>query len=183
MSGYSESAERGSLCGHRGTFRRPAGSRISVRQREGTQLDRNVPLIAVVLGAALFITIWIAVSLILSFVGGWRALAREYRAPHPVPDGAWVERRVLFSGSARYKNVLRLRANDAGIFISVAPMFRIGHPPLFLPWEDLFTMPSGSAPAGYTEIRFRRVSSPRMLVSDSTLQRLDESAPRPWHAA
>ena len=142
-----------------------------------------MPLIAGLLGLALFITIWVAVSLILAFVGGWRSLAREYRAPHPVPDSEWTERRALFSGRARYKNVLRLSANNAGIYLSVAFPFRIGHPPLFFPWEDVFAMPRASAPMGYTEVRFRRVASPRMLVSDATLRRLDECAPRPWRAA
>lgn len=146
-------------------------------------MDTDVPLIAGILGLALFITIWVAVSLILSFVGGWRALAREYRALQPVADGAWVERRGLLSGSARYKNVLRLGANDEGVSLSVALPFRIGHPPLFFPWADLFAMPGASAPGGYTEIRFRRVTSPRLLVSDATLRRLDETAPLPWRTA
>lgn len=132
------------------------------------------------LGVALFITIWVAVSLILSFVGGWRALSREYRAPHTVPERGWVERRALFSGRARYKNILRLTASDTGIYLSVAFPFRIGHPPLFFPWEDLFAMTGASAPTGYTEVRFGRVASPRMLVSDAALMRLDECAPRPW---
>jgi len=132
------------------------------------------------LGIALFAAIWMAVSLILSFVGGWRALAREYRAPHTVPAGGWVERRAVFSGRARYKNALRLRADGTGIYLSAAFPFRIGHPPLFFPWQDLFVMPGASAPKGYTELRFSRVASPRLLVSDATLRRLDESAPRPW---
>ena len=146
-------------------------------------MGENVPLVAALLGFALFITIWLMVSLILSSVGGWRSLAREYRAPEPLPDAGWVERHVLLSGHARYRNVLRLRANKAGIHLSVAFPFRIGHPPLFFPWEDLFVVPSASAPSGYTELRFRRVASPRMLVSDATLGRLDESAPRAWRAA
>ena len=143
-------------------------------------MDRSVPLIFAAFGLALFITIWVAVSLILSFVGGWRSLAREYRAPHTVPDSGWIERRALLSGRARYKNALRLRADDAGIYLSVAFPFRVGHPPLFFPWEDLFALPGASAPMGYAELRFRRVTSPRMLVSEATLRRLDESAPRPW---
>ncbi len=145
-----------------------------------------MPLLAGLLGLTLFVVIWVSVCLVLSFAGGWRSLARAYRAPvaAPVaaPKGAWVERRAVFSGAARYKNVLRLRADEAGVYLSVVALFRIGHPPLFVPWEDLFATPAASAPPGYTEVRFRKVTGPRLLVSKEALETLDATAPRPWRA-
>lgn len=182
MSTDKSASIRCALCEARARATKRSDARSRVGPQEENQLDRNVPLLAGVLGLLLFVTIWLAVSLVLSFVGGWRVLAREYRAPHAVPETGWIERRVLFSGQARYRNVLRLTADKSGVYLAVAFPFRIGHPPLFIPWEDLFAMPAGAAPVGSTELRFRKVVSPRMLVSDETLRRLDESAPRPWRA-
>lgn len=146
-------------------------------------MELAAPLVGITLGVVLFVIIWVCVSLLLAFAGGWRALARAYPAPHAPPDGGWVEREALLSGRARYKNVLRLCASDEGVFLSVAPPFRIGHPPLLVPWEDLFPLASASPAMGYTELRFGRVASPRILVPDATLVRLDESAPRPWRGS
>ncbi|MDJ0868184.1 MAG: hypothetical protein QNK03_18905 [Myxococcota bacterium] len=146
-------------------------------------MEGDGPLVAVALGVALFVAIWLGVSLLTSLLSGWRALARAYRAMRPVPAGGWVERRALLSGRARYKNVLRLTATGDGLFLSVAWPFRLGHPPLFVPWSDLFSLPGASPALGYTELRFRRVASPRILVPDAAMQRLDEAAPGAWRAA
>jgi hypothetical protein len=146
-------------------------------------LEANGALIIAAVSIGLFVAIWLAVSFLLSRVGGWKALSQVYRSQRAVPTGGWVERRVLLSGRARYKNVLRLTADTEGLYLSVAFPFRLGHPPLFVPWGDLMLLPGLPGPSGYTELRFRRVLSPRILVPDASIERLGERAPGPWRTA
>ena len=38
---------------------------------------------------------------------------------------------------ARYNGVLTVGVNPAGLYLAVMPLFRPGHPPLFIPWPDV----------------------------------------------
>ena len=86
-----------------------------------------------------FVIIWVSVCKIISAVGGWNVLSRDYRA-NSAFDGKkmWLKsagmRRCM-----NYNNCLTVGANKYGLFLSVFPIFRIGHPPLFFPWTDIST--------------------------------------------
>lgn len=38
-----------------------------------------------------------------------------------------------------YNNCLVVGANKYGLYIAVLPIFRVGHPPLFIPWTEIST--------------------------------------------
>jgi hypothetical protein len=82
-----------------------------------------------------FPVIWVALSLFMSSVGGWAALAARY------PDrnserGPTYYLRSGAVGAVGYRSCLILRVCDNGLRMSVLFPFRIGHPPLFIPWDQ-----------------------------------------------
>src|ERR1700742_2187491 len=83
-----------------------------------------------------FVGMWVTVSLLLSLIGGWRALARQYPAPEPA-EGTWFPFCSATVGWGNYNGCLNLRASPAGLRIAVLLPFRLGHPPFFVPWRDL----------------------------------------------
>jgi hypothetical protein len=89
----------------------------------------------------LFPLLWIFVCYVLSWSGGWRKLAKRFRAtelkgePHYL-EGAIVGRIGLFGG-ASYRGCLTIRIHPEGLGLSVWFIFRAGHPPLFIPWKEL----------------------------------------------
>jgi hypothetical protein len=86
-----------------------------------------------------FIVLWIFVSKLISAAGGWRILARDYRA-NSLFDGQklWF-RSAGMRRWTNYSNCITVGANKYGLYLSVLPIFRIGHPPLFFPWTEIST--------------------------------------------
>jgi hypothetical protein len=83
----------------------------------------------------LFGVIWAGVCLLLSHMGGWARLAEHYAARDDEPG----ETHYMCSGAVgwvSYRSCLILRVCDNGLRMSVWFPFRIGHPPLFIPWDE-----------------------------------------------
>lgn len=84
--------------------------------------------------AIVFPLFWSAVCLLLSFVSGWRRLARDFATdiaePRRVESGLMA--RV---GFVDYRSVLTLGRDDDAIYLAVFTLFRPGHTPLRIPLE------------------------------------------------
>ena len=96
------------------------------------------PILAITGGfLIIFPVLWCLIVWIMSYVGGWQRLARRYAAGvRPVVG----EQRSGFAGMAgvvTYRSVLTLHLNREGFFVEVMPLFRIGHPRLFIPWSEI----------------------------------------------
>jgi hypothetical protein len=86
-----------------------------------------------------FPIMWVAVSLVLSHMGGWSKLAEHY-ADHQHVSGETYYMRSGFVGAINYKSCLNLRVCETGLRLSVLFPFRVGHPPLFIPWDQFHSI-------------------------------------------
>jgi hypothetical protein len=96
-----------------------------------------LPWLIIVLTAVYFVTMWCAVCLFISFHGGWRRLAQRYPARQP-PSGTRYSTEWGGVDFAHYHGFLTIHASPEGIFISVWPPFRLGHPPIFIPEDEIY---------------------------------------------
>lgn len=80
---------------------------------------------------------WCAVVWFLSEVGGWRQLGRRYAAGDRPITGERFSGVVGMVGGVSYRYVLTLHVNTEGFFIEVMPLFKVGHPRLFIPWSEI----------------------------------------------
>lgn len=83
----------------------------------------------------LFVGMWCGVLFILSMCG-WHELAESF----PAPSERSGKRFAIQSGKVgwvSYNICLTIYASTEGLYLSVWPIFRIGHPPLFLPWKAI----------------------------------------------
>lgn len=87
---------------------------------------------------------WCFISWTLSRVSGWNRLAECYRETgQPVEsDSSEIEVESAHMRSARmgaihYHSMLSFRVSDSGLKISILFLFRLGHPPLFIPWDQM----------------------------------------------
>jgi hypothetical protein len=83
--------------------------------------------------------IWILVTFIISRLGGWSLLAKVYLAQESKAlDGeSWRFQSIQMRWATNYGNCVTVRADPLGLSLSVPFLFRIGHPPLLIPWSDI----------------------------------------------
>jgi hypothetical protein len=122
---------------------RPSNPKSQIVNRQGvlmtdaSQTLYLIPLI-IVLFVVSFIVLWTLVVLLISVISGWRRLAGYYRATMPFTGQKWAWQMGWF-GWARYRGVLTVGADTTGLYLELMPLFRIGHPALFIPWSDMTT--------------------------------------------
>ena len=68
--------------------------------------------------------------------GGWAALARHYRATEPFV-GKFRHFRGGKVGWSNFSGCLTIGTNAHGLHIAPIVIFRVGHPPLFIPWSEM----------------------------------------------
>ena len=84
---------------------------------------------------------WLLISTMVSFIGGWRTLSRRFRAQH-APEGNITTAgpftySVYMRFRTHYGNVIRVTSAQDGLYLSVLAIFRVAHPPLFIPWHEI----------------------------------------------
>jgi hypothetical protein len=88
----------------------------------------------------LFVCMWLGITALLSYIGGWASLSSAFPANDEV-DG----KRFRFrSGSlgrpyfpVRYGNCLFVIVNQQGFRLSILFPFRFLSPPIFVPWANV----------------------------------------------
>lgn len=85
-----------------------------------------------------FSALWIGITLGMSFIGGWRTVAKFYTAAGRPVGGREFRRVTGMFGVASYKHVLTVVTTAEGLYIANRTVFRFGHPPLFIPFTAIF---------------------------------------------
>jgi hypothetical protein len=121
----------------------------------------------------LFIGTYAGVCLLLAYISGWMKLATFYRSSQEVNEGqafnfqsAWM-RSIGF-----YNHCVTMTATANGIFISVWFLFRIGHSPLFVPWEDITVKRAKWLLGEMVELRFNKAPSIAFRISSNLYRNL-----------
>jgi hypothetical protein len=91
----------------------------------------------VAFGLVDFLFLWLVVSFVLSYTGGWASLARKFRCRVAFNGMKWRGESGAMRGLAVYGNCLVLGANPEGIYLAVFFPFRVAHPPIFIPWNEV----------------------------------------------
>lgn len=82
-----------------------------------------------------FGALWFGVLKIISLLG-WQRLATSYRvAELPAVPRKWLA--LAYVGIIQYQRVIRANASSEGLGLAVVFPFRIGHPPLLIPWQAI----------------------------------------------
>jgi hypothetical protein len=90
--------------------------------------------VGIILGLGGFVAFWCLIVKMLS-LKGWQRLA-QYQLPQPL---GWPHTTLgqAWLGGIRYRNVIKVGAQAQGLSLESMFMFRIGHPPLLIPWSAI----------------------------------------------
>lgn len=95
----------------------------------------NDPVVALPLVILGFVALWFGVIKIISLLG-WRRLATHYQVDQlPAVRRQWLS--LAYIRAIQYQRVIRAGASEEGLSMSVIFPFRVGHPPLLIPWHAI----------------------------------------------
>jgi len=83
----------------------------------------------------IFIGMWILVAYLTSKMG-WTGLAGRYRTDEKF-EGKKVGIISASINSGNYRNVIILKYSHAGIYLKTTFLFRLFHPPVLIPWNEI----------------------------------------------
>ncbi len=91
--------------------------------------------------AIFFVALWCFVCFSISILGGWFSLSGRFRALAE-PCGDIKTAGPFFYGvkmrfRINYSSVIRLAAAEDALYLSVLFLYRVGHPPLRIPWTEI----------------------------------------------
>jgi len=86
---------------------------------------------------AYFLILWLLVSAIISYVGGWTTLATQFRLKQPFAGPRWSWQSGQMRWFAGYHNCLTVGGSPEGLYLAIMPLFRFRHPPLLIPWAEI----------------------------------------------
>lgn len=97
-----------------------------------------VPLF-VLLWLAGFSALWIGITLLTAYVGGWRRLAGRFpaRTLPPWPGDVFRFQSVRIGWFGRYSGCVNVTVGSSGIYLKPIVLYAIGHPPIALSWDTL----------------------------------------------
>jgi hypothetical protein len=84
-----------------------------------------------------FLYLPLAVFVVLSVIGGWRRLARQFRAPKNFKNGQLFRWQNAQVGGVNFNNSLNVRVANEGLHLSLPILFSFMHPPLLIPWTEI----------------------------------------------
>lgn len=93
----------------------------------------NHPLVFV----PFFIALGCAAIFSIALFSGWRKLAERFRLRSSFTGVSWGLQSAYMRWASHYGNCLNVGADSAGLKLSVVFLFRVGHPPLFIPWSEI----------------------------------------------
>ena len=117
---------------------------------------------------------------LIARLGGWTTLSALYRFQGSFLGTCWRFQSAQMRWLLGYNNCLTIGANPQGLYLSMLFLFRVGHPPLLIPWTDI----SIHSRAGRfsRSVEFRFVQAPRIpfRVSESFCRKIAEAAGTAW---
>lgn len=133
----------------------------------------------IVLGSVILFCIWffVIIPFVLARVGGWAALAAEYRLSGQFEGTRWWFQDVTLRGWCGYNGCVSVGANADGLYLNT--IFWVLHPPLFIPWSDLRVSRREVKFLGFrvgmVEFTTARVPGVRIALKESVLKKIAAS--------
>jgi hypothetical protein len=130
------------------------------------------------------VTLWSLVSFIIGTISGWNALSKRFSCPRGAFHGeTWSFRTARMRFFTRYGNSLTFGADETGLYMSIFPIFRFGHPPLLIPWAEVAVVP-GERGLIFKQLTLRlgRQEAIPLRISASLVERLQQAAGTGWSA-
>lgn len=126
---------------------------------------------------------WIFICVVIAHIGGWHELASSYRAEQPFAGARWRFQSGRMRSWMGYNNCLTVGADSSGLHLSMLFLFRAGHPPLFVRWDEMTVASTKHLFTTTFDFRFRAAPGIPLVVGVRLADRLKAAAGGRWPQA
>jgi hypothetical protein len=129
-----------------------------------------------------FIALWCSITFLISIFSGWHSLAQKFRCTREFPRETWTFRSAYMRFFSHYGTILTFGADASGLYMSIFPAFRVGHPPLLIPWSEVTVLRGESGIPFFKRRKFLlgREESIPLSMSVSLAENLQKAAGPSW---
>lgn len=128
----------------------------------------------------IFPLFWSAIIFLISRLGGWGSMAEAYAYHEPHTAHCFSMQSAVLRLSANYNGILKICADDQGLYFSVFFFFRPGHPPFFVPWDEISGTKKQYFLYPVVDLRFQRTPNLPFRIYKRTGDRLVDVANGRW---
>jgi len=120
------------------------------------------------------VVMWCFVLITISRITGWSRLAEKYQTR------AKPESNVMRAVKARWGsvmisgNIYTIACTNEGMYLGVLFPFRLGHPPLLIPWHDIKTSRISGLLLPRIQLEFANGMSRPFQIYENTAKRIKE---------
>ena len=120
-----------------------------------------------------FTLFWCFISFLLSRLSGWATLAAVYPAGELLtPNVRYRWQSALMNANTKYNAALTIVADGRAVHFAMFPLFKVGHAPLSVPWEDIHAAPRELLFMHRIALTFARAPHVTMLIPVALAGRL-----------
>jgi len=131
-------------------------------------------------GFVIAVGFWIAFSVLLSHIGGWAILGRQYGFSEEFVGGRWRCQSGQMRYMVGYNHCLTVGAKREGLYISLAVPFLLDHPALFVPWREISVTRKKVLWFKLAQLSLGREKSVPFQISERLAVKLKASAGPSW---
>ena len=120
-----------------------------------------------------FFGTWLLVIFFISRVSGWARLAESYRTEQPFLGQLIRFQAAQFRKATNYNGCLNFGGDPQGMYMVPMLIFRLFHPPLLIPWEEITAKPIKLWKFwNFVELRFQRAPDVPVKIKQALAERL-----------
>ncbi|GJM40243.1 MAG: hypothetical protein DHS20C20_05250 [Ardenticatenaceae bacterium] len=128
----------------------------------------------------IFPLFWSGIVFFISRLGGWNRMAEAYTYHEPLSAKCFPMQSAILRLSSSYRSVLKICADDEGLYFSVMFLFRPGHTPFFVPWAEISGAKKSFGLFSVVDLRFQRTPNLPFRIYQRTADNLVAAANGRW---
>jgi hypothetical protein len=139
------------------------------------EILQNKPYLFLVL----FIGMWVSISFLFSLLSGWDKLGKFYESSGEFIGDQWDMQSIRL-GLVSYRSCITLGINSSSMYLAILFPFRIGHPKLEIPLDEISGWESKGLVFRYVYISYRKSPKTQMRLSKKQADRLENWSKGSW---
>ena len=129
---------------------------------------------------SVFLILWTLVPIVISYVSGRASLAGQFRFNDTFSGPRWSWQSGQMRFMMNYNRCLTVGASEQGLYLDMNPLFRVGHPALFIPWNEISAKPQRILFFPGTRFQLGRENPVPLWVRKTLADRLKTAAGNGW---